>query len=134
MNRYRQGFQPSPFLDAPRASVGVSVTCAETDEEAEWLAWSRWAARIAAGRSGRRGILSPEEAMALDYSEAELDYIAYQRRTSIWGSPGHVRDRLEELARTYSAEELVVVTITHSFAARKRSYELLAKEFGLDAA
>jgi hypothetical protein len=31
----------------------------------------------------------------------------------------------------YGAQEAVVVTITHSHAARRRSYELIAEAFGL---
>lgn len=129
--RYRQSFEPSPFLDRPRVAVGVSVTCAETDEEAEHLSWSRWHWRIAGARTGGGGIASPEEAKAFPYTEAELDYIAYMRQRSIHGSPGVCRDRLLELAAQFEAEELIIVTITYDFEARKRSYELLARAFEL---
>ena len=44
------------------------------------------------------------------------------------------RERLETLAAEYEADELIVVTITHDPKARRRSYELLAKVFGLDGA
>ena len=53
------------------------------------------------------------------------------RRRSIHGSPARVRQRFEEVSAKYGVEEFVVVTITYDFAARKRSYELLAEEFGL---
>ena len=133
VRRYREEFQPSPVLSGPRASVAISVTCAETDDEAEYLSWSRWAWRLAAGRGLRGGIPSPREAMALGYSEAELDYLAHLRRTSLFGSPGSVAERMLALAAAYEVEELVVVTITYDFEARKRSYELLAEAFGLAA-
>ncbi|MCC7363551.1 MAG: LLM class flavin-dependent oxidoreductase [Dehalococcoidia bacterium] len=131
--RYRERFRPSPVLDAPLAMVAVSATVADTDEEAEYHSWSRWAWRISAGRGARGGILSPEEAMAQEYTEAELDYLAFMRRNSLYGSPGTVRDRLDAIAAAYAVDEIMVVTITHSFAARKGSYELLAAEYGLDA-
>jgi hypothetical protein len=38
------------------------------------------------------------------------------------------------MAADYQADELIVVTITHDFKARMRSYELLAEAFGLDGA
>jgi hypothetical protein len=44
-----------------------------------------------------------------------------------------VRERLIALAREYGAEEVIVVTITHDFKARLRSYQLLAEAFGLGA-
>ena len=49
------------------------------------------------------------------------------------GSPATVRDGLEEVAREYGAEELTIVTITHEHEARRRSYELIAEAFALDA-
>ncbi len=126
---YRERFQPSPLLQEPRAMVAVSATVAETDEEAELLSWSRWAWRLRSQQGRGGGIPSPEEARALEYSEPELDYIAYARRRSIYGSPGHVRDRIEEVAAEFGVDEVMVVTITYDFGARKRSYELLAREF-----
>jgi hypothetical protein len=44
-----------------------------------------------------------------------------------------VRAGIEEVAREYGAEEVMVVTITHDHAARRRSYELIAEAFGLSA-
>ncbi len=133
VDAYRKLFDPSPLLKAPRASVGISVTCAETDEEAERLCWSRWGWRIMSAHGERNGIPSPEEAMAFDYTEPERDYLAHLRQTSIWGSPGRVKDRMESLAAEYRVDELVVVTITYDFEARVRSYELLADAFALES-
>jgi alkanesulfonate monooxygenase SsuD/methylene tetrahydromethanopterin reductase-like flavin-dependent oxidoreductase (luciferase family) len=47
------------------------------------------------------------------------------------GSPETVRAGLEAVAAEYGAEELLVLTITHDHAARRRSYELIAEAFGL---
>ena len=46
------------------------------------------------------------------------------------GSPETVRAGLEEVAAEYGADELLVLTITHDHAARRRSYELIAEAFG----
>ena len=54
-------------------------------------------------------------------------------RRGIIGSPEKVRAGLEALASEYGAEEVIVVTITHDHAARRRSYELLADAMGLQA-
>jgi alkanesulfonate monooxygenase SsuD/methylene tetrahydromethanopterin reductase-like flavin-dependent oxidoreductase (luciferase family) len=53
-------------------------------------------------------------------------------RRAIIGSPATVRGGLEEVAAEYGADELVVLTITHDHEARRRSYELIASEFGLN--
>ena len=133
LKEYEAAFQPSPFLARPRTAIGVAATCAETDEQAEHLSWSRWGGRIVTRGRGQQGVgvIPPEEAMALDFSEPELDYLAYLRQTSIYGSPGTVRGRLEDLADLYGTDELVLVTITYDFEARKQSHRLLASEFGL---
>jgi alkanesulfonate monooxygenase SsuD/methylene tetrahydromethanopterin reductase-like flavin-dependent oxidoreductase (luciferase family) len=46
------------------------------------------------------------------------------------GTKPLVRDGLEAIRAEYGAEELMIVTITHSHEARKHSYELIAEAFG----
>ena len=115
----------------PRGMVAVSVTCAETTEEAERLAWSRWSARIIGAHGIGGGIPSPEEAMAFAYTAPEREYIEELRRHAIFGDPERVRMQLTALADEYETDEVMAVTITYDFAARRRSYELLAEAFGL---
>jgi alkanesulfonate monooxygenase SsuD/methylene tetrahydromethanopterin reductase-like flavin-dependent oxidoreductase (luciferase family) len=55
-------------------------------------------------------------------------------RRTIVGTPARVREGIEQVAAEYGAEEVVVITITHDHAARRRSYELIAEQFGLPAA
>lgn len=54
-----------------------------------------------------------------------------RRRPAIVGSPETVRAGLDDLAREYSADEVMIVTITYDHAARRRSYELIAAACGL---
>jgi hypothetical protein len=42
-----------------------------------------------------------------------------------------VRAGLAEIAESYGVDELLVVTVTHDYDDRRRSYELLAQECGL---
>lgn len=131
VREYRKNFRPSPMLAEPRANLGVSVTCADTEAEAERLSWSRWCWRIMAGQNQRRGIPTPEEAMAFPYTVNDRAYIDHMRERSIYGDPDQVRTRLLRLGEIYGVDEFIVVTITHDFAARLRSYELLAQAFDL---
>jgi alkanesulfonate monooxygenase SsuD/methylene tetrahydromethanopterin reductase-like flavin-dependent oxidoreductase (luciferase family) len=75
--------------------------------------------------------MSPEEA-ARPYSAAEIAIAEKLRRKAIVGSAAQAAARLKELARSLDLDELVVVTWTYDPAPRHRSYELLAKEFGLE--
>lgn len=132
LDAYRKLFQPSPVLDAPRASLAVSATVAETREEAERLSWSRWAWRLMGARGGAQGIPSPEDAMAFDFTGPEREYLQFAKQRSIYGTPGDVRDRLLALGEELGVDDFVVVTVTYDVAARLRSYELLADAFGLE--
>jgi alkanesulfonate monooxygenase SsuD/methylene tetrahydromethanopterin reductase-like flavin-dependent oxidoreductase (luciferase family) len=120
-------------LEAPRAAVAVFALAADTEAEAQRLAKSRdlWIARLYTGRPG--SFPSVEEAETYPYSEQELSIAHHARRRTIAGAPEQVRDRLLALAESYGAAELVIVTITHDFKARLRSYQLLAEAFGLES-
>ncbi len=132
MAAYRRYFRPSPWAAAPRGSVGVFVLCADTEAEAQRLALSRdlWRVRL------DRGILGPfpsiEEAEAHAYSREELLRVAYNRRRQVVGAPEQVKAQLLTLAAEYGVGEIVVVSICYDFAARVRSYELLAEAFDLE--
>ena len=131
---YRQQFKPSPWLESPRSSAAVFVVCADTESEAQRLAKSRqlFIVRLYTGRAGRYP--SIEEAESYPYTERELALLRHAQQRTVAGNPEQVRARLEALAADYEADELIVVTITHDPKARRRSYELLAKAFGLDEA
>jgi luciferase family oxidoreductase group 1 len=126
---YRQAFKPAPWGAAPRVSVAAFAVCADTEAEAVRLAQSRhlFIARLYTGRGGPYP--SVEEAESYSYSPHELAIIEHAKRRSIAGDPSQVCERLLALAAAYDAEEIVVVTITHSVKARMRSYELLAEAF-----
>ena len=99
LDLYRSSFRPSATLAEPRAMVAVSVICADTDEQAQWLAGpSRLAfVRLRSGRPGR--LPSPEEAAAHEYSPAEQHILAGRTTGQIVGSPETVRVGLDALRR-----------------------------------
>ena len=130
---YKRTFRPSPAMSEPHTILAVSATCADTDEEAERLSWSRWAWRIMSSTPGasRGGIPPVEEAINFPYTVTDRAYLAHFRERSVSGSPATVKARLLELAEEYDADEVMIVTITYDFAARVHSYELIADAFGL---
>jgi len=131
MQMYREQFEPSNISLSPEGNIGVFVICADTDEEAVRLASSRdlWRTRLDTGKIGP--VPSIEEALAYPYTQEEQARRNYHQRRNIVGSPATVQKKLKAVLDQYGVGEAVVVTITHSFEARCKSYELLADAFEL---
>jgi luciferase family oxidoreductase group 1 len=127
---YRSRFVDSERLGAPQVSVGVIAVCADSDEEAERLASSS-RMMLSLLRQGRLIEIPPVD-KALRYLETRER--APGGRRAVIGAPETVRVGIEKVAEEYGAEEVLVLTITHDHDARRRSYELIAEAFGLDAA
>ncbi|HEV7771313.1 MAG TPA: LLM class flavin-dependent oxidoreductase [Solirubrobacterales bacterium] len=130
---YRSGFAAGKRLAEPRLAVAVRATVAASEEEAELLSAS-WRMAFDQLRRGRLIAVPPPD-KAQRYFELhgdERDRPGGERRR-LTGTPAQVRADIEATAAAYGAEEVIVVTITHDYAARRRSYELLAAEFGLIA-
>jgi len=131
---YHDRFKPSRYLSKPHAIIALGAICADTDEDATRLMASARLMRRRRDRGEWLPIPTVEEAIA----ELGDDALKPMRDTSEWpryfvGSPAALKGRFEELAKTLRLEEIMVVTIVHDHAARLRSYELLAKQFGLNA-
>ena len=127
--RYRERFQPSSLQPSPYVVVAAWALCADTDEEARRLASS---ARMAFTMM-LQGQLIPippvEVALRFFEEQGQATSPITRRRRWILGSPDTVRRDLVSLVEEYQADELMIVTITHDHAARRRSYELIAGMF-----
>jgi luciferase family oxidoreductase group 1 len=126
---YRGRFIDSERLGAPFVSVGVIAVCADSDEEAE---------RLAASSRMMLSLLRQGRLIEIPPVDKALRYLETRERSSggrraVIGAPETVRAGIEQVASEYGAEEVLVLTITHDHAARRRSYELIAEAFGLAA-
>jgi luciferase family oxidoreductase group 1 len=128
---YRRSFVPSDRLADPRVTIGIRAIVAESEEEA-WRLSTSWRMAFELLRRGRLIAVPPPE-KAQRYFELHGDEReGADDRRRLTGTPTQVRADIEETAAAYGAEEAIVVSITHDHEARRRSYELLAREFGLD--
>src|SRR6267143_5375110 len=125
---YRQSFR-SGRESAPRAMVCTFLICAETDDEAERLAAPIDLRRLHMALNLDSPIPADAEAAQHRYGTDERRYVMGQRARAIIGNPATCRAALEEMARRYEADEVMVLTITGSYATRRRSYELLIGAF-----
>jgi luciferase family oxidoreductase group 1 len=128
---YREHFEPSVRLQAPRVGVACWAICADTDEEAQRLASSMRMLMLMLYRGQLIPVPSVEKAEAFLAKEGVAAETLPVGRRIIVGTPEKVRGMLEEVAADYGAEEIFVINIMHSHEARKGSYELIARSFGL---
>lgn len=131
---YRDDFRPSHREPVPYSMVCVMVVCAESDAEAERLAASIDHRRLLMATGREAPVATTEEALAYPYSDRDREVIRRERERAVVGSPERVKARLLEVQQAFSADELMVITIAGDYAARLRSYELLAEAFALDSA
>ena len=107
---------------------------AETEAEAERLFQSRALARMLRDRGVFAPLMSPEEAAAQITSDSDKMRLEKIRERHIFGTPSQVAAKLRALGESLGVEEIALLTTTHDPEARRRSYTLLAREFGMVSA
>jgi len=117
---------------SPRSAVASWAICAETDAEAERLSLSFRMMMTMLFRGRSIQVPTVERAQRFLEEEKLLPHQVPVGRRIITGTPARVREAIEAVARDYQAEEVLIVNILHDHGARRRSYELIAKEFGMD--
>lgn len=125
---YRERFQPSATLDAPKVMVASWAIAAPVHDEAVRLGLPG----AMLGALLRRNVLIPvptvetAEGWLADHPEA-----LQRRRRAILGTPAECRAEIDAVAEEYGADEMMLVNIMSDHAARRESYRLIAEEYGL---
>ena len=128
---YRDHFQPSAEFPRPHVILGVSVVCAPSEEEADYLATSTDLAWV---RLHRREfslpLPSPAEAASYPYTPQDRVIVDANRLRHFIGTPVKVAALIRRVLEESDANEVMVTTGIHDKEKRFRSYELLAREWG----
>jgi luciferase family oxidoreductase group 1 len=131
---YKRGFLASGRAggrEVPQATVAVGVICAETQAEAEYLSASVRVLQRRIRLGDRRPVASPEQALRELQAFGPGGGEEGEWPRYFAGTPAKVAAELRAMAADLGIGEVVVNTIVWDHAARVRSYELLAEEFGL---
>jgi luciferase family oxidoreductase group 1 len=124
---YRNHFQPSDVLDKPYVMLGVPLSAADTDEQADYLVTSVYQRilNLMRGQSlmqkppvkSMNGLWLPHE------REAVMDFLGL----AMVGGPEKIRAKLDVLLEQTDADELIFTCDMYEHADRLRSYEILAQ-------
>lgn len=123
---YFDRFQPSGYLQEPKAIVCVWSLTGASQEEAYYAFRSR--ARFKMNR--QKGILGPisDPKTALDgLTHQEKLMFEQQCEHSLVGDPEQVLNKLNRLCFDLNVDELAIITWAYDFKVRLDSYALLAK-------
>ncbi len=134
LKKYRTNFRPSQYLPEPYSILSIIVVCADTAEEARYLAapaelqWARWG-------TGQIHHHPPtlEEADTHQYTAAEESARSQAKGRFVVGTPAQVKAELQQLAMDAQADELMTVNMITDHQAQLKSYRLLAEAFDLDS-
>ena len=128
IQQYLDTFQPRKQGQKPEVIVAVNAICAETDQKALEIAISSIVWSLQKGKGKGNEIPSIEEANQYPLYEKDLEALEKILRNLIYGNPKKVIKKLNEIASLFQADELMLVTITHSPEDRVNSYQLIAEE------
>ena len=128
---YRRLYRPSARHPAAQATLCVWALTAETRAEALHHALGRERWRVDRARGIFGPLQSPDAIAARGFTADEMPTIESMRRKAFVGSAAEVGAQLRVLAKEFDLDEIVINTWAHDPAARRRSYALLAGEFGL---
>jgi luciferase family oxidoreductase group 1 len=128
---YRQLYRPSERHPRPQATICVWALVADTSDEAQHHALSRDRWRVDRARGIFGPLQAPDSIAARGFNVDEMATIESMRAKAFVGTAREVGEALRALARRLELDELVVNTWAHRPAVRRRSYALLADEFGL---
>ena len=133
MRAYRERYQISGREPEPHTSVCCFVICAESDAEAERRAKVVDSRRLDMAYNLDTPVPTQAQAeqRSVGYTDQERAHIRSQRVRLVHGSAETCKAKLLAIAEQFSADELMVLTITGDYATRLESYERLAKAFEL---
>ena len=133
LRTYRARFQPSPQWAEPYVMVGMAVFCADTDDEAEFIASSQDQAFVAL-RTGVPGRIKPPVAgYRASLPPAHRSILEHMGEAAAIGSTATVRSKIEAFVARTGADEVIVAGATFDPADRRRSLALTAQALGIAA-
>jgi luciferase family oxidoreductase group 1 len=128
---YRERFQPSPQLAAPRVMLGATTVAAESDAEARFLFSSLQQSTLNNRIGTPSRVPPPVENFAESLDDHRRAVVEDALGAAIVGGPDTVRRGLEDLVARTGADELMVTANIYDHEKRKRSFAIIAEIGGL---
>ncbi|EHI43388.1 hypothetical protein OPAG_06665 [Rhodococcus opacus PD630] len=125
LDRYRQSFRPSEFLEKPYSMISIMLSTDDSPDvvRAEMLLSEITFIRMLEGK--RPDLVSKSEAEAYEFSPREQEILARRNGRQAIGTPDEVEARLRSLLASTGADELMFQLAGATAAGRQRSLEIV---------
>ncbi|MFI2742582.1 LLM class flavin-dependent oxidoreductase [Zhouia sp. PK063] len=128
---YMNNFQPSEQLQKPKTFLSITVLCAETEEEANALRFQTDYALLNFAKGNFGEFWDYQDIKNYEFTTSDRQIIHQNSNRIVSGTPDRVKEKLEQLAKDFYTDEIMITTMNTSPKDRIQIFKLLAKEFNL---
>ncbi len=131
---YLRAYENAGHTEDPKIMIAVGAYCAETSEEAHFIASSQLYKKTLQQTRGQDGHWKdPKEIQDLmnDFSPRDQRFYDLLSNSFIIGSPDQCEEQLADVKEYWKTDEIALLTVTHDFASRAKSYQLMGEHFAL---
>ncbi|MBJ7539952.1 MsnO8 family LLM class oxidoreductase [Marinomonas transparens] len=124
---YDQARAEAGHKEKANRMLAIACFCADTQEEAELLASTAVYRKMRLQPKGQEDLLTPEAVQNLrkQFTPIQEDQYRHLMEGYTVGTPERCKTEIDTLAKAFGTNEIALVTVTHDFAARLKSYQLL---------
>lgn len=131
IEEYLTAFEKAGHTHEPKVMIAVGGYCADTLEEAEYIASPQLYKKTVQQTRGLDGVwISPEEVQELmkDFSSREHNFYNLLKESFVIGDPAQVAEKMEALSKYWKTDEFAILAVTHDFESRLKSYRLIGEK------
>ncbi|MCC3860309.1 MsnO8 family LLM class oxidoreductase [Pseudemcibacter aquimaris] len=131
IEEYLKAFEQAGHTHDPKVMIAVGAYCADTQEEADYIASSQLYKKTIQQTRGEDGPwISPEiiQDEMTRFSPRDWRYYNLLAESFIIGTPEKIEEEIALLSKYWQTDEFAFLTVTHDFESRLKSYQLIGEK------
>lgn len=130
IEEYLKAFEEAGHSHDPKIMIAVGAYCAETEEEARFIASSQlYKKTLQQTRGEDDHWISPETIQneMQHFSPRDQRYYNLLADSFVIGTPDMIKEKISVLSNYWKTDEFAFLTVTHDFESRLKSYQMIGK-------
>jgi luciferase family oxidoreductase group 1 len=131
IEEYLDAFEEAGHDFEPKIMIAVGAYCADTSEEADYIASSQlYKKTVQQTRGLDNPWIHPDQVMdeIKTFSDREHRFYNLLKESFVIGCPETCVTKMEGIKSYWKTDEIALLTVTHDFESRAQSYRLLAEQ------